>query len=101
MTARSFLNYLRFAIGLKLIERVGTNPPEAPVYAEFIKYLEPKDGFEYTLAMRRVFKITPNGRVADDWDSLRIAYDEKHKSKKSKRKRGSDKVTEKTGGWSD
>jgi hypothetical protein len=80
LTLRSFRNYLWMARGLKLIRHVKTHSPDYKLYADSLRYMAEDDLFEYSLAMRKVYKLTPKGLVSSDWDRLSLVYHQKFAS---------------------
>lgn len=81
LNLRSFQNYLLMAKGLKLIRHVKTHSPDYELYAESLRYMAEEDLFQYTLAMRKVYKLTPKGLVSHDWDRLSSVYHQKFPGK--------------------
>jgi hypothetical protein len=77
LTLRSFQNYLMMAKGLKLIRYIKTHPPEYELHADSLRYMTEDDMFQYSLAMRKVYKLTPKGLVSGDWDRISTAYHKK------------------------
>jgi len=82
MTLTSFRNYVRMAHGLKLIRHIKTHPPDYELYADSLRYMTEEDLFEYTAAMRKVFKLTPRGLVSRDWNRISKVYHEKYPGKR-------------------
>ena len=79
---QSFRNYLRMALGLKLIKHVKTHPPEYQLYADSLRYMTEGDMFGYTSAMRKVFKLTLKGFGSRDWNRISTVYHEKFPGKR-------------------
>ena len=77
LTLRSFRNFLWMARGLKLIRYIKTHPPDYELYADSLRYMTEGDMFHYSLAMRKVYKLTPKGLVSGDWDRISTVYHEK------------------------
>ena len=77
LTLRSFRNFLWMAKGLKLIRLVKTHLLDHELYADSLRYMTQDDMFQYSLAMRKVYRLTPKGLVSSDWDRISTAYHEK------------------------